>query len=545
MAELKERVAQSIDRMKLFEAAYETTTVAQIIAAGARAHGPRAVAIDFFERGQRATYEEVDRGSTRYANMLRTAGIRKGDRIGIMLPNRLEYALVWFACAKLGAVAVPINMRYTPREIEFVMADTLAKFAVVDESVWPTFSAMEPWPKELAPQNVFVVGSGSTSEAVRLRELLATASDATVEEDVQPDDLLNIQYTSGTTGFPKGCMLTHEYWSLVSAIQESRLKEPASRHLCWSPLFYADGEMHLLTAWRSGATLYLAEKLSSTRFVDWLKTHCIEWVSFPELVARQSASPDDAATCLKQVHMGGAWQRSSIDVFRDRFGVVPGHGFFGMTETGFGTVMPNDIVEMVEAGSCGLSAPFRELKLMNEQGLPTPIGEAGELWIRGRGMMKGYWNRPEVNAELFEGEWFKTGDLLRRDELGFFWFVGRTKDMIRRSNENIAAREVEAVIREIPEVADVAAVPVKDLNRGEEVKIWVQLRDGLGRADVSVEQILEHARSRLAGFKVPRYITFIHELPRLNTSHKVIKRELTNVSDPLADTYDSEKKVWN
>lgn len=543
MIDLKERVATMLRRISAFEAAYETTTVGQMIARGARDHGAR-VAIEFFERGQRATYEEVDRGSTRCANALRAAGVRKGDRIGVMLPNRLEFPLVWFACAKLGAVLVAINMRYTPREIEFVLTDTQASFAIVDESVWPVFSAMKPWPKGLARERVFLVGDGSSSGAEALDGLVAGASDAEVEADVQPDDVLNIQYTSGTTGFPKGCMLTHDFWGIATATQAFRLREPFLRHMCWSPLFYANGTTHLLSAWRGGATLYMPENPSSTRFVEWLKAYQIEWVSFPQVVARQPATPADSGTCLKQINFN-MWEPSTIGMFRDRFGAVLGHGFFGMTEIGFATIMPNDTTEMADDGSCGLCAPFRELKLINDDGSPTPIGHAGELWVKGRGIMKGYWNRPEVNAELFNGEWFNTGDLMRRDERGFYWYAGRKKDMIRRSNENIAAQEVEAIIREIPEIAEVAAVPVRDLDRGEEVKIWVQLKNGVDRASVPVERILDHARTRLAPFKVPRYITFIDEMPRTDTSYKVLKRQLMDVSDPLSNTYDSQERRWH
>lgn len=210
------------------------------------------------------------------------------------------------------------------------------------------------------------------------------------------------------------------------------------------------------------------------------------------------------------------------------------------------TLPPNDTNEMAELGASGLCAPFRELKLVDEHGEAVPVGEIGELWVRGRGMFKGYWDRPEANAELFEDDWFKTGDLLRSDAHGFYYFVGRRKDMIRRSNENIAAREIEAVICELPEVAMVAAVPVPDADRGEEVKIWVELKDGLDSTAASVERLLDHARSRLAAFKVPRYVTFSQTLPRVvSNPNKVNKRELVEVKDPLANTYDDVERRWH
>lgn len=544
MSDLQMRVDDARRRKLVFENEYSTVTVPHIIREAARTHGSN-VAFNFFEREEQITYEALDLGSNRYANALREFGVQKGDRIGVMLPNRREFPLVWFACAKLGAIVVPINMRYTPREIAFVLNDTGAKFAVVDESTWSTFSEMDPWPAALPRTGVIIVGDVSASSPVAITDVIKGSSDADVEEDIQPDGVVCIQYTSGTTGFPKGCLLTHDYWGIVSAIQASRMLETYRRHLCWAPLTYADGMIHFLSACRHGATVYMPERLSATRFVEWLKAYEIEWCNFPELVARQTGTPLDAETTLKQFQFGGGtWNASSIANLRSRI-PASGNGFYGLTETGYATLPPNDTNEMAELGSSGLCAPFRELKLADEFGMPVPVGQPGELWIRGRGMFKGYWNRPDANAELFEGDWFKSGDTLRCDELGFYYYVGRKKDMIRRSNENIAAREVEAVICELPEIGAAAAVPVKDVQRGEEVKIWVELKDGVDPKTVSVERILEHARSRLAAFKVPRYVTFDSALPRvISNPSKVNKRELVDVKDPLANTYDSVAGRW-
>lgn len=540
-AQLRDRVMNVLFQIEALEATYETITIGQLVSRQARTHGS-TIAIDVFDRGERATYSEMDRSSNKYAHALRAFGVRKGDRIGAMLPNRIEFPILWFAVAKLGAVMVPINMRYTPREIEYVLSDTQAKFAVVDASVWSVFSAMEPWPQHLVPERAILVGQSLAGTMTGLEKLLEGVSENLVEEDIRPDDLLNIQYTSGTTGFPKGCMLTHDYWG-VSSYQGACWEQPYQRYLSAQPFFYVDPPAHLLKSYRQGGTLYLAPQLSSTRFIGWVKRHRIEWCQFPQLVARQAeAADEDGSTCLKQT-LNWGWSPDTVRQFRKRFRVRT-QDAYGMTEIGFGTRMTNELDELADSGSVGLRAPFRALRLMNEDGDPTPVGDVGELWVRGRGMFNGYWNKPEANAALFEGEWFKTGDLMRRDELGFYWLVGRTKDMIRRSSENIAAREVEVVISDIPEIADVAAVPVRDVKRGEEIKIYVELSDGVKPDDLTVERILEHARAHLAAFKVPRYIAFTPALPRTPTSNKVLKRELTAVNDPLAGTYDTEQKRW-
>ncbi|OAF16891.1 acyl-CoA synthetase [Bradyrhizobium centrolobii] len=538
---LHERVANALHQIEMLETAYETITIGQLVAKRAKTHGS-TIAIDVFERGQRANYSEMDRWSNKYAHALLAFGVRKGDRVGVMLPNRIEFPILWFAMAKLGAVIVPINMRYTPREIEYVLSDTQAKFAIVDESAWSVFSAMDPWPEDLTTHRLIRVGEASDRTATLLDELVGGVDDSSIEEDIRPDDLVNIQYTSGTTGFPKGCMLTHDHWGVFS-YQATCWEQPYQRYLSAQPFFYIDPPGHLLKSYRQGGTLYLAPQLSSTRFISWVRQHRIEWCQVPELIARRAeAADEDGATCLKQT-LNWGWNPDTVRQFRKRFGVRT-QDAYGMTEIGFGTRMTNELDELAYSGSVGIRSPFRELRLVNEDGSPAAVGDVGELWVRGRGILKGYWNKPEANAALFEGEWFKTGDLMRRDELGFYWLVGRTKDMIRRSSENIAAREVEGVIREIPEIVDVAAVPVPDLKRGEEVKIFVELREGYTPDNKAVARILEHARAHLAVFKLPRYIAFTPALPRATTSNKVLKRELMAVSDPLAGTYDAEEKRW-
>ncbi|MFB6464074.1 class I adenylate-forming enzyme family protein [Bradyrhizobium tunisiense] len=530
-------MAQALRSSEALEASYEATTVGQLVSMRARTHGS-ATAVDIFERDERATYSEMDVWSNRYAHALRGFGVRKGDRVGVMLPNRIEWPILWFAVAKLGAVMVPINMCYKPREVEHILSETQAKLAVVDDSAWPMFCAMDPWPQELANERVIRVGQRSGGTAITLHQLFKDVDDSPVDEDVGPEDLLTIQYTSGTTGFPKGCMLTHDYWGVCSSVVT--YLNPYKRYLSWASSSYMSWPFMLLNSYRHGGTVYVAQQMDPAQFMHWVKTFRIEWCALPRLIAD---SAHDLPTCLRQVWQYDGWSAETVRRYREQFS-VHGNNPYGMTEIGNGTQMPPGFAEMNEAGSIGIRSPFRELRLVNDDGSPTPVGEVGELWVKGRGIFKGYWNRPDANADCFEGEWFKTGDLLRHDELGFYWFVARRKDIIRRFTENIAACEVEAIIREIPEIADVAAVPVRDDKWGEEVKIYVELKYGLKPADLHVERILAHARTRLAVFKVPRYIAFVPSLPRTVTSNKVLKRELMAISDPLSDTYDGEEKRW-
>jgi acyl-CoA synthetase (AMP-forming)/AMP-acid ligase II len=281
--------------------------------------------------------------------------------------------------------------------------------------------------------------------------------------------------------------------------------------------------------------------MGSTRFVSWLAKYKIDWCQFPELIARQLHEPL-RELALRDVAAFG-WSPETSRHFR-KFINLPSRDAFAMTEIGFGTQMPFDLRNLYDSGSVGIRAPFRSVRIMKDDNSVAGPGEVGELWVTGRGIFSGYWNRPEANAEAFVDGWFRTGDLLRADDSGFHWLVGRVKEMIRRSSENIAAREVESVIRELPEIEDAAAIPVRDPMRGEEVKIYVQLKQQYSPEHVSVDYILSHARLHLAPFKVPRYVSYIDSFPR-TASNKIIKRDLIAATQDLrVGAYDAQDLVW-
>jgi acyl-CoA synthetase (AMP-forming)/AMP-acid ligase II len=510
------------------EAGFRPMSIGQFVTERCKALG-EAIALDAFDRDERATYAEVERMTNRIGNALKALGIRRGDRVGMMLSNRLFYPLAWLALAKIGAVHVPVNTRYTPREIAYVTGDSGATALIIEQGFLATFEAIETRPEGLPDDRVLVV-DGAFDDAV------AAASDAPcLDPEVGPDDLMNIQYTSGTTGFPKGCMLTHEYWLMLGHAAQAWDIRPVSRMLTAQPFFYMDPQWHVIKAMGLGATLYMAPQLSATRFIGWVKRYRVEWCQFPELMTRQPAEADDGDTALVQVATFG-WSPETARAFKARFGVRAREGF-GMTEIGMGAWMPPEADEAYDSASVGVAAPFREVTIRDPEGHEVPAGAEGELWVRGRGIFKGYWNKPDANADAFRGDWFRTGDIFRADERGLLWLTGRIKDMIRRSSENIAAREVEAVIREIDAVEDCAAVAVPDPRRGEEVKIYIQRKPGMG---LEVGAILAHARARLAGFKVPRYIAFVDGFPR-TVSNKIEKR---NLPGGVAGSYDAEAGGW-
>jgi acyl-CoA synthetase (AMP-forming)/AMP-acid ligase II len=537
------KVAAEKARIRTLEATYITNTIGEFLTRRAAELGDRLL-LDVFDRGETCTYGEADRRSNRIAHALAAMGVAKGDRVAVMLPNRIDYPLVWFALAKLGAVHVPVNTRYTPREIEYVTTDSGASLAIIDAQFTETFRAMEDRPAGLPDSRILVLDSAESGCIDFSASVMAAPDTPLPDRGVTPDDLMNIQYTSGTTGFPKGCMLSHDYWMLTGQSAFFWDAVPAQRLLTAQPFFYMDPQWQTIKTLVAGGTLFIAPQLSGSRYIGWLKATRADWCQFPLLMTRQPEAPDDGETALRQTATFG-WDGDTCRAFKRRFKAIAREGF-GMTEVGLATWMPPALEEMYESASVGLDAPFRETTIRDENGKPVAAGQRGELWVRGRSLLKGYWRRPEADADSFRQAedgglpWFRTGDLFEADEHGFLWLVGRLKDMIRRSSENIAAREVEAIVRELDAVEDCAAVAVPDVKRGEEVKIYIQLKTDFGEADLPPETILAHCRQRLAAFKVPRFYTYVPSFPR-TVSNKIEKRNLVaSVTDLRADAWDAE-----
>ncbi|WP_165978847.1 class I adenylate-forming enzyme family protein [Antarcticimicrobium luteum] len=531
-----DRIAGALERTRRLGDGFVRQSIGDAVTAACARFGDR-IAIEVFERGERATYAGFGALTHRYAHALSAMDIGKGDRVGLMLPNRLAYPALFIALARLGAVHVPVNTRYTPGEIAYVLEDSGARLLLHDAEYSQVIAGL---PDDLRAQiTIADVAEGGGA----FDRIAADAPDTPLDSTATPDDLANIQYTSGTTGFPKGCMLTHDYWLVLARAAIAWDAQPARRILSAQPYFYMDPQWITLKALLTGATLVIAPGLSSSRFLDWILDHRIEWCMFPLLMTRQPPRPEEAQTALKQVATFG-WPPETCRAFRRRFGVTAREAF-GMTEIGLGTWMPPELNDMYDSGSVGFAAPCRETTIRDEAGQPVKPGETGELWVRGRSIFQGYWNRPEANAEVFrDGGWFRTGDLFRADEDGALYLVGRLKDMIRRSQENIAAREVEAAVCALPGIEDAAAVAVPDPVRGEEVKIYVQLKNSVAREAVPVEAILDHARQHLAKFKVPRYIAYVDDFPR-TASNKIEKKTLVaGVEDLRLGAFDAEDGIW-
>lgn len=529
-------------RVKQIESEPLPATIYDVLAEAA-AEAPDEPAWNFFESDESFTYGQALARVNRLAGSLAALGVVKGAHVAVMLPNRAAFPTVWLALGRLGAVMVPINIGYTGAELDFVLNDSDARFLVIDASLLGALDAMKQRPAHLTPDKI-IVHDGPDPRGAHDFQALIDAGDADFApaETVGPDDLMNIQYTSGTTGFPKGCMLPHCYWVGTATGAGRRDGVVFQNIIANQPFYYMDPQWMTLTAALQRGTLHVAFKPSGSRYMEWARRFDIHFGIFPEVVFKQPPKPDDGDNAFRRAAIYGV--RSAIHAeLQERFNLVAREAY-GMTEIGGTLFVPIEAEDMIGKGSCGRAAPFRRCRVVDDEGRDLPDGEVGELVVAGFNILKGYYNRPEATAESFFGEWFRTGDLFRRDAQGYFYIVGRKKDMIRRSGENIAAREVESALLEMPEIRDVAVIGVKDADRGEEVKALIILQDGLSKEDAPPLRIIEHAQSRLAKFKLPRYIAYRREFPR-TPSMKIRKGELRTESEDLrVDAYDMVEGRW-
>jgi acyl-CoA synthetase (AMP-forming)/AMP-acid ligase II len=522
-------------RRRAIEATPVPASVPMLLAEAAAA-APDTVALDVFEQGERRTYGELLRDVEALAAGLALRGIGHGTHVGVMLPNVIAFPLTWLALARLGAVMVPINGAYTPRELDYVLTDADVTHLVIDAEFEAVFDALETRPATLTGDHVIVHGGSRDT----WHACLAAGRNLTLPPPtVGQNDLLNIQYTSGTTGFPKGCMLTQLYWLTIGKVNAFRDGRAYTRILAATPFFYMDPQWQLMMAFYARATLYVARRQSASRFMGWVRDHRIDFTLLPEVVVKQPATPEDADNAIVRVNCYGL-SRGNHAAIEHRFDLVCREAF-GMTEIGSTLFVPMEATETVGSGTCGVPVAYRETRIVDEAGHDVPTGEIGEMIVRGPGILTGYYKKPEATAAALRDGWFHTGDMFRRDAAGWHYIVGRKKDMIRRAGENIAAREVEAVVLTLPDVEEAAAIPVPDADRGEEVKILVKLKPGRSREDCPPSDILAHCAGGLAKFKVPRYVGYVAEFPH-TASGKIAKHLLGG--DPRLDCYDRVDDIW-
>ncbi|SDP39475.1 class I adenylate-forming enzyme family protein [Desulforhopalus singaporensis] len=477
------------------------------------------------------SYRQLNDMVNQYAVVLQSAGISKGDHLAVMLSNRPEFFLVWLALAKIGAVAVPLNIRYQVEDLEYVLNNSDAIGLVIEDEFAEVFRQARANTPNV--KTVFTVGEKAADLGLDLPQLAADKPTDFNGPEVTVETLMSIQYTSGTTGFPKGCMLTHEYWLTTGFVGAEMVTED-DIFLCVEPFYYMDPPWELLMCIMKGMTMVAAKSYSPSRFMPLVRQYdiTISWALLSYWIYKQPESPLDKAHKLRML-LSGAILKDVHKQFEERFNVPLREGY-GMTEIGPGIVMPLEDSHMSGSGSVGKPTKFRSMKIVDDEGREVAQGEVGELWVSGAGLFKGYYRNPEATAAAFAGEWFRTGDLFRQDADGYYFIVGRKKDMIRRAGDNVAAAEVENVLMSHPKILSAAVVAVPDPDRREEVKAYVIVAQGESQQTIPPQEIIEFCKDRLADFKVPRYIEYKEVFP-LTPTGKIRKPNLLLEKDNLTE----------
>ena len=514
--------------------------------AGAR--WPDRAAFVFDETGESLSFSELAACVDRMAAALAGSGIRAGDHVAIMLPNRVEWPLAWLGLAKVGAVMVPVNTGYRTVDAGFVLRHAGVRAVVTMREFVPLLLAVRA---DIGAEfRLLCVDGDADHDALDLGALVeAHESDAPPVVEIDSHTLVNIQYTSGTTGEPKGCMLSHS-WFMRFAWRVMVMHEgldATDTILTSQPFYYVDPQWNLAVALLSGATLVVLDRFHPSTFWHKVRSYRVTWFYclgvMPKLMLDTPPSPLDGEHSVKRVVCSAIPKADHADI-ESRWG-VPWYEAFGMTESGLDIAIElADHGDAVGTGCIGTPMPGREARVVDPEDRPVPTETPGELVLRGVGLMDGYYRNPAATADAFRNGWLHTGDVVRCDERGRFYYLTRMKDMIRRSGENIAAAEVEEVIMRHPGVRLAAVLAVEDELRGEEVMAYVVPDGGVSREEVSPEVLSTFCAERLARFKVPRYWTYRDDLPR--TPSERIRKEALRAEhdDPTAGVWDRVESRW-
>jgi carnitine-CoA ligase len=485
--------------------------LATLVRGQSRANGDRA-AVRFTNRT--LSYAALDHESDRIAAGLAAAGIGAGDRVAALLFNTPEFPVLWAALAKRRAVLVPLNTALKGEILRYELADSAPKGIIVDARLWEPYSGVR---EALNLAEEWIVPGGDAPAPKGPREWNELASSGDVDgTPPQPWDPTAILYTSGTTGPPKGAIIPHEK-PIVTAREIGARSRLTSESILFSalPLFHCNAqEMTLLTALLHNLTAAFDERFSASRFWEnaatMRATHVSLLIAMINVLYKQPAKETDQRHTVRTALTAGTTRQIWPD-FERRFGLTIIE-LYGMTECGCTTLMnPPDAIRI---GSIGTPLGFIEAQVVDDNDAPVPPGTRGELIVRPRQpftMFLGYHAKPEKTVEAWRNLWFHTGDYVTRDAEGYYYFVDRKKDVIRRRGENLAPYDVESVLNRHPSVFESVVVGVKSPLGEEDVKAFVQLKPGV---PPDARALFTYCVENLPFFMVPQYLEFVEEIPK-------------------------------
>jgi long-chain acyl-CoA synthetase len=463
------------------------------------------------------SYRFLDGATTHIAGLLHERGFSPGDRVGIMLPNVPYFPACYFGILRAGGIVVPMNVLLKRREVAFYLRDSGARLLFA----WHGFAEdAEAGAAEAGAECVLV-------EPGKFEQLVGAAQARTELVERPDEDTAVILYTSGTTGTPKGAELTHA--NLLGNCEAARSLFDLGADgvtLGALPLFHSFGQTCAMNATvRAGGTLTLLPRFEAAKALEIIERDRVNvFEGVPTMYSAMLHAPErehfDTSSVEVCASGGAAMPVELLKEFEEAFGCKVLEGY-GLSETSPVASFNHPDRER-KAGSIGTPIRGVEMKVVGEHGEEAPVGEVGEIVVRGPNVMKGYWNRPDATAEVLREGWLYTGDMARMDEDGYFFIVDRKKDMIIRGGYNVYPREVEELLYEHPAVREAAVVGIPHEELGEEVAAAVALKEG---ASASADELREFVKGQVAAYKYPRTIWFVEELPKGPTG-KILKREI-------------------
>lgn len=481
----------------------------------------------FIFRDNEVSFKDFHEKTSRMAARMLGYGLNMGDRVIVHFGNGLEIVESYFAVGKAGAISIPLNTMFTAREMKYIINNAEAKFIITSEdSLAKVLSIRDEIP---TVQKIFVAGRGEPPGVIPYRQLYEGTTQEVQGLDVDPESISMVFYTSGTTGNPKGAMLTHNgLITNAEVMVESLGFTENDRSLCILPFFHLFATMFSLLQMiiAGGSTVIVEGKFDeeiACQFIEKYKVTVLLGVPtiFIYLINYPGRRKYDLSSLKIGVTGSGPVPITLKEQFEKEVGIVVVEGY-GLTEGGPIVCIERPGGER-RLGSCGLTLPGLETRVVDQKGKDVPPGEIGELIVKGYPyIMKGYWKMPKETSETLRNGWLYTGDLVKKDKDGYIYIVDRIKDMIVRGGYNIYPKEVEMVLYSHPSVLEAAVVGVFDKVLGEIPKAYIVLKPG---ENISEEEVNKYCRENLAAYKVPREIVFVDELPKTG-SGKISKVEI-------------------
>lgn len=491
----------------------------------------------YFFMDEASTYAELDAAVTKFASGLEKLGVEKGDHIALLLGNSPHFVISLYGALRLGATVIPINPIYTADEIGYILHNGDVKVVVGLDMMLPLAEKMH---LNLPKVEHFVIAETGQSQMTEeeksqlsigpkmksFTQIVASGDLGFSGSTLDDDDVAIILYTSGTTGKPKGAMLTHKnLYSNAKDVSDYLKMNEEDRVITALPMFHVFCLTVALNApLMNGATLLIVPKFSPAEVFRIAREYDASvFAGVPTmynfLFQYPEGNPDDLKSLRLCISGGASLPVALLQNFERKFNVRISEGY-GLSEASPVTCF-NPLDRPRKPGSIGTSIMNVENKVVNEMGEEVAPGEVGELIVRGPNVMAGYYKMPEETAATIKDGWLYTGDLARMDEDGYFYIVDRKKDLILVGGYNVYPREVEEVLYNHPDVVEVAVLGVPDANFGEAVMCYVVSKN----PDLTEEQLMEYSRKHLAKYKVPNAIEFLEELPK-NTTGKILRRAL-------------------